>query len=548
MLVSFSSKQTNEAFAKVWNVDLIFIVVVVGMTTSTMNFSSHETVLILDFGSQYSHSIARRLRECQVHSTVLPFDRPLEQIKSIQPKGIILSGGPGSVYENDAPHTCKEIFQLGIPVLGICYGLQEIAYQLGGQVARGTKWEYGHATCKVVEQSDLFRDVPETFSVWMSHGDLVTQLPPLFIPIAETDNCSFAAIYAKPHIYGLQFHPEVTHTEYGLQILKNFVVHICHCRCDWTMEDFIEQCIASIRQQVGSAKVIGAVSGGVDSTVAAVLTSRAIGTQFEALLVDNGLLRRDEANQVVHRLRDTCGVQLRYVDASSLFLQLLQGVVDPEEKRKIIGNTFIKVFEKEASASGASFLLQGTLYPDVIESSSHGGPSVTIKTHHNVGGLPDKMNLKLLEPLRELFKDEVRAVGKLLGIPEDSIYRHPFPGPGLAIRILGQVDQHRLEILRHADSIYIEELKSANLYRCISQAFAVLLPVKAVGVMGDTRSYEDVVALRAVETVDYMTAKWYPIPATVLEKISSRIVNEVKGVNRVVYDITSKPPATIEWE
>ncbi|GJD11365.1 GMP synthase [glutamine-hydrolyzing] [Galdieria sulphuraria] len=486
--------------------------------TSSVRTDSHETVLILDFGSQYSHSIARRLRECKVHSIVLPFDRSLEEIKSIQPKGIILSGGPGSVYEHSAPHTWKQIFELGIPILGICYGLQEIAYQLGGQVARGTKYEYGHAMLTVIEQSDLFRDVPSTFTVWMSHGDLII------------------------------FHPEVTHTEFGLQILRNFVVHICHCRCDWTMEDFSENAIASIRQRVGSAKVIGAVSGGVDSTVAAVLTSRAIGNQFEAVLVDNGLLRKDEASQVIHRLRDTCGVQLRYVDAASRFLQLLQGVVDPEEKRKVIGKTFVEVFEKEAKSSDASFLLQGTLYPDVIESSSHLGPSVTIKTHHNVGGLPEKMNLKLLEPLRDLFKDEVRELGTLLGIPEESIYRHPFPGPGLAIRIIGQVDEQRLEILRHADSIYIEELKRANLYRCISQAFAVLLPVKAVGVMGDSRSYEDVIALRAVETVDYMTARWYSIPSSVLERVSSRIVNEVNGVNRVVYDITSKPPATIEWE
>ncbi|EME27302.1 GMP synthase (glutamine-hydrolyzing) [Galdieria sulphuraria] len=516
--------------------------------TSSVRTDSHETVLILDFGSQYSHSIARRLRECKVHSIVLPFDRSLEEIKSIQPKGIILSGGPGSVYEHSAPHTWKQIFELGIPILGICYGLQEIAYQLGGQVARGTKYEYGHAMLTVIEQSDLFRDVPSTFTVWMSHGDLVTELPPSTVPIAKTDNCSFAAIYMKPYLYGLQFHPEVTHTEFGLQILRNFVVHICHCRCDWTMEDFSENAIASIRQRVGSAKVIGAVSGGVDSTVAAVLTSRAIGNQFEAVLVDNGLLRKDEASQVIHRLRDTCGVQLRYVDAASRFLQLLQGVVDPEEKRKVIGKTFVEVFEKEAKSSDASFLLQGTLYPDVIESSSHLGPSVTIKTHHNVGGLPEKMNLKLLEPLRDLFKDEVRELGTLLGIPEESIYRHPFPGPGLAIRIIGQVDEQRLEILRHADSIYIEELKRANLYRCISQAFAVLLPVKAVGVMGDSRSYEDVIALRAVETVDYMTARWYSIPSSVLERVSSRIVNEVNGVNRVVYDITSKPPATIEWE
>eukprot|EP00871_Galdieria_phlegrea_P005897 jgi/Galph1/795/GphlegSOOS_G5454.1 len=514
-----------------------------------MDTSVHENILILDFGSQYTHSIARRLRDCQVFSIVLPFNCTLEGIKELQPKGIILSGGPGSVYEADSPHTSKAVLQLGIPVLGICYGLQEIAYQLGSSVARGTKFEYGHATLKVVkEDCPLFLGLPSTFTVWMSHGDLVTELPSGFVTIAETENCSFAGIFAEPNIFGLQFHPEVTHTEYGLNILKNFVRNICHCRCDWTMSDFVKETIEQIRATVGNAKVIGAVSGGVDSTVAAVLTSRAIGEQFQAILVDNGLLRQNEAMQVLHRLRDTCGVCLTHIDASAEFLNELKGLVDPEEKRKVIGKTFVDVFEKEARHSGATFLLQGTLYPDVIESSSHLGPSVTIKTHHNVGGLPEKMDLKLLEPLRSLFKDEVRAVGVLLGIPEESIYRHPFPGPGLAIRILGEVTNERLDILRKADAIYIEELKIFGLYRSISQAFAVLLPVKAVGVMGDTRTYQDVIALRAVETIDYMTATWYSLPWEVLQKISSRIVNEVSGVNRVVYDVTSKPPATIEWE
>lgn len=513
----------------------------------------HETILILDFGSQYAHLIARRLRECNVFCELKPYNLPVSAIQAIRPKGLILSGGPSSVYESDAPHVDDGLFDLGIPALGICYGLQEMAFSLGGTVNAGVKREFGDATITITHRTeasaDLFESLPDSFSVWMSHGDKIDALPPDFVPCAATQNTEHAAVVNQKHtFYGLQFHPEVTHTQYGTRILRNFVTNVCKCTCDWTMSDFVAEAKVAIREMVGDGVVIGAVSGGVDSTVAAVLMKEAIGDRFHAFLVDNGVLRKNEAAEVMDRLANRCGVNLSLIDASEIFLQNLAGVTDPEKKRRIIGNTFIQCFEKEASQLDADFLLQGTLYPDVIESVSHKGPSATIKSHHNVGGLPAYMKLKLIEPLRFLFKDEVRALGIHLGIEDESIHRHPFPGPGLAIRILGDVTAKRLRALREADAIFIEELRLHNLYRDIGQAFAVLLPVKAVGVMGDKRTYEEVIALRAVKTTDYMTADWYELPVPMLRKTSSRIVNEVPGINRVTYDITSKPPGTIEWE
>ena len=526
---------------------------VVAMTALTMNgafTASHQLVLILDFGSQYSHLIARRLREINVYCELQRHDLPVDEIRALSPKGIILSGGPSSVYESDAPHVSKGLLDLGIPVLGICYGMQEIAHALGGSVVPGSKKEYGHANISIPDTSNsLFSGLPSQFSVWMSHGDKIETLPSSFCDVAKTANTEHAAVADHDKkIYGLQFHPEVTHTKYGTQILRNFVIGICKCNGDWSMSDFLAESKIAIREMVGDGTVIGAVSGGVDSTVAAVLMKEAIGEQFHAFLVDNGVLRKDEAKEVMKRLKSRCGVNLTLVDASELFLERLTGVTEPERKRKIIGNTFIDCFEKEASKLKADFLLQGTLYPDVIESVSHKGPSATIKTHHNVGGLPDYMKLKLIEPLRYLFKDEVRALGIVLGIEEESVYRHPFPGPGLAIRILGDVTAARLKALREADKIYLDELHEEGLYRQIGQAFAVLLPVKAVGVMGDKRTYEEVIALRAVKTTDYMTADWFDLPTPMLRRVSNRIVNEIPGINRVTYDITSKPPGTIEWE
>lgn len=514
--------------------------------------SSHEVVLILDFGSQYTHLIARRLRECNVYCELQPYDISLPAIRALEPKGIILSGGPSSVYEDGAPHTADGFFDLGVPVLGICYGLQEMAWALGGHVVRGEKKEYGHAKISVqpaANGKELLEGLPEEFSVWMSHGDKIDDLPSSFSDVADTDNTEHA-IVADPArgLYGLQFHPEVTHTAHGTDILRNFVVNVCKCKCDWSMADFVTEAKAAIQNMVGSGLVIGAVSGGVDSTVAAVLMKEAIGDRFHGFLVDNGVMRKNEATEVMDRLANRCGVNLTLVDASESFLQNLSGITEPERKRKIIGNTFIDCFEKEASNLKANFLLQGTLYPDVIESVSHKGPSATIKTHHNVGGLPAHMKLKLIEPLRFLFKDEVRALGLELGIEKESIFRHPFPGPGLAIRILGEVTANRLRALREADAIFLEELKVHGLYNEIGQAFAVLLPVRAVGVMGDKRTYEEVITLRAVKTSDYMTADWFDLPTAMLRKTSSRIVNEVPGINRVTYDITSKPPGTIEWE
>ncbi|KAI9024104.1 class I glutamine amidotransferase-like protein [Hyaloraphidium curvatum] len=521
---------------------------------------AYDTILILDFGSQYSHLITRRIRELGVYCEMQACTFKLADLK-FKPKGIILSGGPSSVYDADAPHVDKAVWSLGVPILGICYGLQEMAWSLGGEVVPCDHREYGHANLTVeLAGSQLFADVPHEIAVWMSHGDQLRSLPDGFEMIARTPTAPLAAIMNPARkFYGLQFHPEVTHTPQGTALLKNFVIRICECAASWTMSSFIDKEIDRIRSLVGpSGQVIGAVSGGVDSTVAAALMNKAIGDRFHAILVDNGVMRLNECATVKATLQEKLGINLTVADAADLFLGRLKGVTDPEKKRKIIGNTFIEVFEaeadrieKEVEHSGKGkieFLLQGTLYPDVIESISFKGPSATIKTHHNVGGLLDNMKLKLIEPLRELFKDEVRALGELMALDPELVWRHPFPGPGIAIRILGEVNPEQVEIARKADHIYIEEIKKAGLYRKTSQAFAVLLPVKAVGVMGDQRTYEQIIALRAVETTDFMTADWYPMPYDVLKRISSRIINEVRGVNRVVYDVSSKPPATIEFE
>lgn len=527
-----------------------------------------DTILVLDFGSQYSHLITRRLRELNVYSEMLPCTQKLADL-TWKPKGIILSGGPYSVYEKEAPHADPAIFELGVPILGICYGLQEIAWNLDNKnVVAGDRREYGHAIVKVERHSGkqahidrLFQDLGDDLEVWMSHGDKLSQLPTGFEPIASTSNAPFAGIANtdKP-LFGIQFHPEVTHTPKGKILLSNFAVQICGAKQDWSMEKFVDKEIERIRAMVGpKGQVIGAVSGGVDSTVAAKLMQQAIGDRFHAVLVDNGVLRLDEAKTVKKTLTEHLGINLTVVDSTDLFLGKLKGVSDPEKKRKIIGNTFIEVFQDTAKSiadaaknspreGDIEWLLQGTLYPDVIESISFKGPSATIKTHHNVGGLLENMHLKLIEPLRELFKDEVRALGTNLGIPEELVWRHPFPGPGLAIRILGEINEEQLRIAREADKIFIDEIVAAGLYRKISQAFAALLPVKAVGVMGDKRVHAQVIALRAVETTDFMTADWFPFDGEFLKRVSRRIVNEVDGVCRVVYDVTSKPPGTIEME
>ncbi|AJS77385.1 Gua1p [Saccharomyces cerevisiae YJM1133] len=514
-----------------------------------------DTILVLDFGSQYSHLITRRLREFNIYAEMLPCTQKISEL-GWTPKGVILSGGPYSVYAEDAPHVDHAIFDLNVPILGICYGMQELAWINGKQVGRGDKREYGPATLKVIDDSNsLFKGMNDS-TVWMSHGDKLHGLPTGYKTIATSDNSPYCGIVheTKP-IYGIQFHPEVTHSTQGKTLLKNFAVDLCHAKQNWTMENFIDTEINRIRKLVGpTAEVIGAVSGGVDSTVASKLMTEAIGDRFHAILVDNGVLRLNEAANVKKTLVEGLGINLMVVDASEEFLSKLKGVTDPEKKRKIIGNTFIHVFEREAekikpkNGKEIQFLLQGTLYPDVIESISFKGPSQTIKTHHNVGGLLENMKLKLIEPLRELFKDEVRHLGELLGIPHDLVWRHPFPGPGIAIRVLGEVTKEQVEIARKADNIYIEEIKKAGLYNQISQAFACLLPVKSVGVMGDQRTYDQVIALRAIETTDFMTADWFPFEHSFLKKVASRIVNEVDGVARVTYDITSKPPATVEWE
>ncbi len=512
---------------------------------------SREKILIIDFGSQYNQLIARKVRELNVFCEILPPDFSIESIDPKEVKGIIFSGGPASVYSKGAPQCDRRLFSLGIPILGICYGMQLISKMLGGDVAKSHRREYGRASLNVTNHKLLFKDVPKTSISWMSHGDKVRRMPKGFIRIAKSANTSIAAFADfNRNFFGVQFHPEVEHTQAGKTLIKNFVKLICRCRADWSMKSFITETVSDIRSTVGHDKVILGLSGGVDSSVAAILINKAIGHKLVCIFVDNGLLRKDEAVLVKEIFRKHFKLNLRCVDASEEFLTNLRGVTEPEKKRKIIGRTFIKVFDREAKSIGnVKYLAQGTLYPDLIESkSAFGGPSATIKTHHNVGGLPKKMKLKLIEPLKYLFKDEVRKVGRELKMPQEVLGRHPFPGPGLAVRILGDVTKERCDILREVDDRFINTLKRENLYDKIWQAFAVLLPIKSVGVMGDERTYENVAAIRAVTSVDGMTADWAWIPYDVLAKISNRIINEVKGVNRVAYDISSKPPSTIEWE
>jgi len=510
----------------------------------------HETILILDFGSQYTQLIARRVRESGVFCEIHPYNYNWKDNRPPLLKGIILSGSPFSVNDPRAPLISREIYDSGVPLLGICYGLQLTTHLLGGKVEASSKKEYGRAELFVKEDSPLFKNIPEESTVWMSHGDKVLQLPDDFKAIATTGNSPFAAIqHREKAIFGLQFHPEVAHSAFGRKMVENFLFEVCGCRGDWSPESFIEESIRQIRETVGDARVLLGLSGGVDSSVAAVLIHRAIGDQLHCMFIDTGLLRLDEAVQVEKMFRDAYKIKLTTVDSSEQFYKALEGVSDPEKKRKIIGHEFINVFEKESRRLGDfTFLAQGTLYPDVIESVSFKGPSATIKSHHNVGGLPEKMGFKLLEPLRELFKDEVRAVGRALGLPQNLIGRHPFPGPGLAVRILGEITKERIHLLQLADDIYMQELHNFGLYDKIWQAFAVFLPVNTVGVMGDERTYESVIGLRAVTSTDGMTADWFPMPYEALGRISNRIINEVKGINRVVYDVSSKPPATIEWE
>jgi GMP synthase (glutamine-hydrolysing) len=514
-----------------------------------------EKILILDFGSQYTQLIARRVRELKVYCEIHPCNEPIARIRDFSPRGIILSGGPASVTDDGAPLVPAEIFDLQVPLLGICYGMQLFTHLLGGKVGKAERREYGHAMLQIDDNSDLFYGFEtgeeNLNKVWMSHGDRIESAPPGFVPIAHTQNSPVAAMRDESsRIFAVQFHPEVVHTPRGTEILENFLFRICDLRPTWTARSYIEMAVGQIRETVGEqGKVLCGLSGGVDSSVVAVLVHRAIGDRLTCVFVDNGLLRKGERDRVEKVFRDYYHIPMVVLDAGPGFLAKLEGVEDPEQKRVIIGNEFIRLFEAEAGRIGdAGFLAQGTLYPDVIESVSFKGPSATIKTHHNVGGLPEKMNLKLVEPLRELFKDEVREVGRELDMPEELIRRQPFPGPGLAIRILGDVTAERLHVLREADAVVREEIRSSGLYDSIWQAFAVLLPVKTVGVMGDERTYENVVAVRAVQSLDGMTADWVQLPYELLNRISNRIINEVRGVNRVVYDISSKPPATIEWE
>ena len=520
---------------------------------------SHQKILILDFGSQVTQLIARRIREQQVYCEIHPFDMTEAAIRAFAPRGIILSGGPNSVYEAEGWHAPQCVFELGVPVLGICYGMQTMAQQLGGKVESSGKREFGYAEIRARGHSALFRDIQDRtneqghglLDVWMSHGDKVTELPPGFKVIGSNDSTPVAAMADEArHFYAVQFHPEVTHTLKGRQMIARFVHEICGCGHDWNMPDYIGEAVERIRAQVGSDEVILGLSGGVDSSVAAALIQRAIGDQLTCVFVDNGLLRLNEAVQVMETFGRNLGVRVIHVDATEQFMGHLKGVADPEQKRKIIGREFVEVFQAEAQKlPRAKWLAQGTIYPDVIESA--GGKTKkahTIKSHHNVGGLPETLNLKLLEPLRELFKDEVRELGVALGLPHEMVYRHPFPGPGLGVRILGEVRREYADLLRRADAIFIDELRASDWYDKTSQAFAVFLPVRSVGVMGDGRTYEYVVALRAVETQDFMTAHWAELPHSLLGRVSNRIINEVRGINRVVYDISGKPPATIEWE
>ncbi|HEY6414190.1 MAG TPA: glutamine-hydrolyzing GMP synthase [Edaphobacter sp.] len=516
-----------------------------------------STIVILDFGSQYTQLIARRIREFNVFSVVLPCTVPLEQVEALKPKGVILSGGPCSVYDADAPAADPAVLTMGAPVLGICYGLQFVVHHLGGKVESAPAREYGHAQVSVVSETPLFRGLPETMDVWMSHGDEAKALPEGFVLTAKTSNAVAGIANEERRIWAVQFHPEVAHTRQGMALLKNFCLDICGAKQDWTPEHFIQATVERVRAQVGDGHAICGLSGGVDSSVAAVLVAKAIGNRLTCIFVNNGVLRKEEFAKVQKTMREGLGLNVVAVDASERFLTKLAGVTDPEQKRKVIGNEFIAVFDDEAAkifqaeksaGEEVAWLVQGTLYPDVIESSSVHGPSHTIKSHHNVGGLPEDMKLKLIEPLRDLFKDEVRRIGRDLGMPEEILERQPFPGPGLAVRILGEVTAERVKILQEADQIVVDEIKKAGLYRKVWQSFAVLLPVKSVGVMGDQRTYANTCAVRAVESEDGMTADWAPLPYEVLRTISSRIVSEVRGINRVVYDITSKPPGTIEWE
>ena len=523
-----------------------------------MDTHGSSTIVILDFGSQYTQLIARRIRELDVFSVVLPCTAPLERVLDLKPKGIILSGGPSSVYDDSAPKADAKVLATGLPTLGICYGLQFMTHHLGGRVAPAAAREYGHAEVEVVAETPLFHGLPQMLEVWMSHGDHAEAMAPGFHVVAKTSNAVAAVANESRKMWGVQFHPEVAHTRQGMELLRNFVVDICGATQDWTPAHFIETTVARIREQVGeTGHAICGLSGGVDSSVAAVLVARAIGDRLTCIFVNNGVLRKDEFEKVQRTMRDQLGLNVVACDSSERFLSKLAGVTDPEKKRKIIGNEFIAVFDDEArkifeaeksAGEEIAWLVQGTLYPDVIESASVHGPSHVIKSHHNVGGLPEDMKLKLIEPLRDLFKDEVRRIGRDLGMPDEIIERQPFPGPGLAVRILGEVTPDRVAILQEADAICVDEIRKAGLYRKVWQSFAVLLPVKTVGVMGDQRTYAYTCAIRAVESEDGMTADWVPLPHEVLKKISNRIVNEVRGINRVVYDITSKPPGTIEWE
>jgi len=510
-----------------------------------------EKILVLDFGAQYAQLIARRVREQNVYCEIVRHDITPDRIRELAPRGIILSGGPSSVYEPGAPHCDPAIFKLGIPVLGICYGMQLACEALGGQVANVPAREFGRAACTITNNTDLLAGLPNQVEVWMSHGDQVTSVSEDFIPLATTATCGIAAVKHRTlPFYGVQFHPEVTHTPKGREMLANFVRRICGASGAWKMDDFADQQIAAIRERVGTRRVICGLSGGVDSSVVAALLYKAIGSQLTCILVDNGLLRKDEAESVIREFSDHFKTDLHVVQGEERFLRALAGVTEPQEKRRRIGRVFIECFTDEAAkVDGADFLAQGTLYPDVIESGAAvDGPAATIKLHHNVGGLPEDLSFQLIEPLRDLFKDEVRRLGLQLGLPEDIVWRHPFPGPGLAVRCLGVVNRDRLSRLRDADAIVVEEIRAAGLYRQTSQSFAVLLPVQSVGVMGDARTYEDAVAVRSIDTEDFMTADWSRLPYDLLARISTRIINEVRGVNRVVYDISSKPPATIEWE